>query len=183
MISDKDKIYFIQRQDGDTVTVAISAQSSLEEVVSAFERFLRGAGYYFEGQLDFVDDNFDIKEDEEDCSAPESPKSAAWPFPGGSSDWESSINLDLQNMAAAGPTMTISDDIDFTNFNLDMSLESSEPTVSFADTKNHNDYYYDFDRHGRQDIASLSTNPHPIYTAEQIREMYGNRSNIFHSER
>jgi hypothetical protein len=183
MISDKDKIYFIQRQDGDTVTVAISAQSSLGEVVSAFERFLRGAGFYFEGQLDFVNDEFDIKDDEDDWSVPESLKSAAWPFPDGSSDWETSINLDLQDMGAAGPTLIVSDDIDFSNINLDISPESSEPTVRFEDTNDHNNYYYDFDRHGRQDISSLSTEPHPIYAAEQIRELYSNGTPRFHSEK
>lgn len=149
MISDKDKLYFIQKQDGDTVVVSISAQSSLEDVLGAFERFLRGAGYYFEGQLDFVNDDFDSKDDEEDWYTPESPKSAAWPFPDGSSDWESSINLDLQNMAAAGPTMTISDDIDLSDINLDISLESSEPTIRLSDTAEHSEYYYDFNRNGR----------------------------------
>lgn len=182
-MSNDNKVYFVQKYDGDTVTVTTSAESSLEDVLGAFERFLRGAGYYFDGHIDIVYDEDTKEEDTEDWITPESPMSAAWPFPGGSSDWESSINLDLQNMAAAGPTLTVSDDIDFTNINLDMSLESSEPTIRFTDTDKHTDYYYEFDRHGRQDIASISTEQHPIYTAEQIREMYSNGSNIFHSER
>lgn len=126
-MSNDNKIYFVQKYDGDTVTVTTSAESSLENVLSAFERFLKGAGYYFDGHIDIVYDEDTKEEDTEDWIVPESPASTAWPFPGGSSDWESSINLDLQDMGAAGPTLTISDDVDFTNINLDIAPGAVEP--------------------------------------------------------
>ena len=38
------------------VVVTLSPQSSLDEVLLAFDNFLRGAGYVFVGQIDIVDD-------------------------------------------------------------------------------------------------------------------------------
>lgn len=37
------------------ISVRLSPETSLNEVLEAFEDFLRGAGYHFEGQLDFVE--------------------------------------------------------------------------------------------------------------------------------
>lgn len=168
MMNKDDKMVFFVRNSGETTTVSISAQSSLVEAVEAFERFLRGAGYYFDERLDFVP-----AEEDKLGSAYEEDDSDAIVF--GSSDWEDSINLDLQNMGAAGPTFTVSDDIDFSNINLDLSVDSSEPSVKYVDTDNHNDYYYDLDRHGRDTAnggSSIDSSPWPIYTAEQIREKY-----------
>ena len=67
---------------------------SLNDVIEQFEMFLKGAGYVFDGRLDFVQDNdypdfddeeeyddiesFEYSQHEEDFSAP---SSAAWPFP------------------------------------------------------------------------------------------------------
>ena len=126
MMNKDDKMVFFYRQGHETITVSISAQSSLVEAVEAFERFLKGAGYHFDERLDFVTDEETLGSADENYSfsAPDSPKSAAWPFPHttGSSDWENSINLGLQDMGAAGPVLTVSDDIDFTNINLDLSV-------------------------------------------------------------
>lgn len=126
MMNKDDKMVFFYRQGHETTTVSISAQSSLVEAVEAFERFLKGAGYHFDERLDFVADEETLGSADENYSfsAPDSPESAAWPFPhtAGSSDWENSINLDLQDMGAAGPVLTVSDDIDFTNVNLDLSV-------------------------------------------------------------
>jgi hypothetical protein len=61
------KYTFIKEPDPDnwltegesTLTVTFS-QISLENIVSEFEYFLKGAGFHFEGHLDFVpDDVFD----------------------------------------------------------------------------------------------------------------------------
>lgn len=37
---------------------------SLSNVLEEFEQFLRGSGFYFDGHLDFVIDDFDIKIDD-----------------------------------------------------------------------------------------------------------------------
>lgn len=37
------------------VSVSIPPDSSLNDVLEAFEGFLRGSGYSFAGQLDFID--------------------------------------------------------------------------------------------------------------------------------
>ena len=38
------------------VVMELSAQSTLPDVVSQFELFLKACGYVFDGQLDFVED-------------------------------------------------------------------------------------------------------------------------------
>jgi hypothetical protein len=38
------------------IVVEMDSQSTLDEVVQEFTNFLRGAGYVFEGELDFVVD-------------------------------------------------------------------------------------------------------------------------------
>ncbi|MFN7323043.1 MAG: hypothetical protein ACK5SP_02100 [bacterium] len=48
------------KEPSETITLTIHT-TSLPEVVGAFERFLRGAGYHFEGNLEIVQD-IDIKE-------------------------------------------------------------------------------------------------------------------------
>lgn len=40
---------------GGKVVMEISAESDLTEAIQAFEQFLRGSGYYFDGTLDIVD--------------------------------------------------------------------------------------------------------------------------------
>ena len=105
--------------------MSISAQSSLTEAVEAFERFLKGAGYHFDERLDFVADEETLGSADEDEETP---------IVFGSNDWENSINLDLQNMGAAGPTLTVSDDIDFSNINLHLSAgEVDQIPVLFPD--------------------------------------------------
>lgn len=126
MMNKDDKMVFFYRQGHETTTVSISAQSSLVEAVEAFERFLRGAGYYFDERLDFVpneEDKLGSAYEEEDVN----------PI-FGSNDWESSINFDLQNMGAADATLTVSDDIDLTNINLDIQAGSVDQIPGFGPT-------------------------------------------------
>jgi hypothetical protein len=68
------KYTFIKEPDPDnwltegesTLTVTFS-QISLENIVSEFEYFLKGAGFHFEGHLDFVsDDVFECAKDDLD---------------------------------------------------------------------------------------------------------------------
>lgn len=62
---------------------------TLDEVLENFERFLKGSGYFFDGQLDFVkEDNFEMRDDYSEefekhgISINVPPlDSAAWPFP------------------------------------------------------------------------------------------------------
>lgn len=42
-------------QPTETITLTINT-TSLPEVVGAFERFLRGAGYHFDGNIEIVQD-------------------------------------------------------------------------------------------------------------------------------
>ena len=125
MMNKDDKMVFFYRQGHETITVSISAQSSLTEAVEAFERFLKGAGYHFDERLDFVADEETLGSADEDEETP---------IVFGSNDWENSINLDLQNMGATGPTLTVSDDIDFSNINLHLSAgEVDQIPVLFPD--------------------------------------------------
>jgi len=41
-------------QEGDSTLTVTFSQISLENIVSEFEYFLKGAGFHFEGHLDFV---------------------------------------------------------------------------------------------------------------------------------
>ena len=43
-------------QDGRTNFTQISAESTLDEVLSTFEDFLRGSGFHFDGTLGFVNE-------------------------------------------------------------------------------------------------------------------------------
>ena len=76
----------------ETLTVELHEGASLQQVLETFERFLRGAGYYVEGTLDFVtDEQFwsdDRLYDIEDETTPDEPDNdqqkenpASWPFP------------------------------------------------------------------------------------------------------
>lgn len=47
----------------ETITLTINT-TSLPVVIEAFERFLRGAGFYFDGSLDLVQ-SIEIKESKE----------------------------------------------------------------------------------------------------------------------
>jgi hypothetical protein len=40
-----------------TITMEINGELSLTQVLERFEEFLRGAGFHFDGHLDFVDDD------------------------------------------------------------------------------------------------------------------------------
>lgn len=56
-----DRITFISTsrsaRTGQTEKVILSIETvALDEAVSAFERFLRGAGFYFDGHLELVED-------------------------------------------------------------------------------------------------------------------------------
>ena len=56
--------------DGSKITLEVQ-EESLRNVVEAFERFLKGAGFVYDGYLDFVDDTNDTDEYKE---------SMHWPF-------------------------------------------------------------------------------------------------------
>lgn len=57
-----DYIHFFARSSRNNEAVEISSESTdLAEVLETFERFLRGAGYVFEGKITIINDIF-IKE-------------------------------------------------------------------------------------------------------------------------
>lgn len=52
------KITFIcEHHDGSKITLERSGDSVLPEVLESFEFFLKGAGFHFDGYLDFVQDD------------------------------------------------------------------------------------------------------------------------------
>lgn len=85
----------------ETVSIEIAEHSDLSTVFDAFSRFLKAAGYEFDGNVDIVndqddfnyfedsDDSFDSTNYDEDQAQSESPiegftdtyKSSDWPFP------------------------------------------------------------------------------------------------------
>lgn len=158
MMNKDDRMVFFYRQGHETTTVSISAQSSLVEAVEAFERFLRGAGYYFDEKLDFVP-----QEEDRLGSAYEEDEN---PIVFGSNDWDSSMIFG-SNAGAAEPTLTVSDSIDLTEINLDLSSD-----ISLTATE-HSQYYYDFDRNGRlsgsvDQIPGLESNAWVSFTTEDL---------------
>lgn len=51
-----DKIEFVYQVEGaPKVTLTLSAESTLGQVLEAFEMFLLASGYSFKGQVDIVD--------------------------------------------------------------------------------------------------------------------------------
>ncbi len=47
--------FFYQFSDGHpAISIRMSPAAALPEVLQTFEQFLRGAGYYFDGQIDIV---------------------------------------------------------------------------------------------------------------------------------
>ena len=42
----------------ETVTIEFEGDIALPEMLEKFETFLRGCGFYFDGHLDFVDEQF-----------------------------------------------------------------------------------------------------------------------------
>lgn len=134
MMNKDDKMVFFVRNSGETTMVSISAQSSLIEAVEAFERFLRGAGYYFDERLDFVP----VEEDKLGSAYEEENANPTYSYSGsdvfGSNDWENSINFDLQNMGDV--SLTVSDDIDLTNINLDIQAGTVDQIPGFGPTDN-----------------------------------------------
>jgi hypothetical protein len=55
---DLGNITFKQKyKDGQSITHTIRGDSTLDEVVEAFEYFLKGAGFNFEGHLDIIEDD------------------------------------------------------------------------------------------------------------------------------
>jgi hypothetical protein len=81
-----------ERLQTDEVEIANTLEfrgETLEEVLENFELFLKGSGYIFDGQLDFVkEDDFEMRDDYSEefekhgisINAPPL-DSAAWPFP------------------------------------------------------------------------------------------------------
>jgi len=50
-----------------TITMEVNGELSLPQIVERFEEFLRGAGFHFNGHLDFVnDDDVDDSKDQDD---------------------------------------------------------------------------------------------------------------------
>lgn len=45
------------------VTISLSPESSLPEVVESFESFLRACGYSFDGSLDFIEEEVHERSD------------------------------------------------------------------------------------------------------------------------
>jgi len=61
-----DTMTFVSTTKEPQETISLTIQStSLAEVIDAFERFLRGAGYCFEGNLEIVK-NIEIRSNEAD---------------------------------------------------------------------------------------------------------------------
>ena len=54
---DFGKIRFTQEFDDRKIEMEIRGDSTISEVVEEFEMFLKGAGYQFDGHLDFVDED------------------------------------------------------------------------------------------------------------------------------
>ena len=50
-----NQISFLYNQDGRTNFMQISAESNLDDVCQAFEDFLRGSGFHFDGRVEIVD--------------------------------------------------------------------------------------------------------------------------------
>ena len=61
-------------------TIEFSAET-LDNVLDNIEMFLRGSGFVFNGRLDFVNEDDDIKFYDNSIEASEIPESSAWPFP------------------------------------------------------------------------------------------------------
>lgn len=155
-----DRMVFFVRNSGETATVSISAQSSLIEAVEAFERFLKAAGYYFDEKLDFV------SQEEDKLGSAYEETQTSFDFSAGSNDWDGSMIFG-GNAGAAEPTLTVSDSIDLTEINLDLSSD-----ISLTATE-HSQYYYDFDRNGRlsgsvDQIPGLDSNAWVSFTTEDL---------------
>ncbi len=56
--------YQFSRKD-PAVFMRLAPDSDLSQVFEAFERFLRGAGYHFNGQIDIVSDDLIVNNDAE----------------------------------------------------------------------------------------------------------------------
>lgn len=134
------KMKFIYEQDypnqvPTSTTFEINGDVTLTDVLENFQLFLRGAGFYFDGVVDIVNDEADYDSDDED-SIDLSQDSYEVNIPAGSIDdsfFLDDINLDLSTMAAAGPTFTVSD-------------STTSDTITFPANTNHSVWYYDTDR-------------------------------------
>ena len=77
---------FTSKPDGK-ITLEVT-EDSLTNVVEAFERFLRGAGFVFDGHLDIVDDDLEFEperfevENEFSAELNDLPRSVTMPMPG-----------------------------------------------------------------------------------------------------
>jgi hypothetical protein len=111
-----------------TVTMELSGDLSLTDVLERFQDFLKGCGYHFDGTLDIVYDEVDeITDDLDNLDSS---------YPDGVDYW----NTDNMNTSfgAASETFTVSDNIDLGNVNLDIKLS--------ADDNLHSAYYWDTER-------------------------------------
>lgn len=48
---------FSESTPASTITMEVNGELSLPQILERFEEFLRGAGFYFDGHLDFVNDD------------------------------------------------------------------------------------------------------------------------------
>ncbi len=73
---------FTGKPDGSKITLEVR-EDSLMNVVEAFERFLKGSGFIFDGHLDFVNDEDMSCEEEDEPHEWIQDKMAdrEWPFP------------------------------------------------------------------------------------------------------
>lgn len=80
------KFTFICQEDSIPFSDAVSSKrttefdaDSLHQILEEFEQFLRGCGFYFEGQLDIINENIPIEQVEDNFDFSEIPQNN-WPF-------------------------------------------------------------------------------------------------------
>lgn len=104
-----------------TITMEVNGELSLPQVLERFEEFLRGAGFYFDGHLDIVNDD-EIPQDYDDSDA--------------------NINLD-DSYIYGEPSVSFGTMNDSINLNAGAATETYTVNID-ADT--HSAYYWDKDR-------------------------------------
>lgn len=70
----------IKQEPEETITVTTSSEG-LYEVLAAFERFLQGCGYTFDGHLEFVNDFDEGIPEGQDQYISKDGSEGEWPFP------------------------------------------------------------------------------------------------------
>ncbi len=106
-----------------TITMEVNGELSLPQVLERFEEFLRGAGFFFDGHLDIVNDD-EVSQDYDDSDA--------------------NINLD-ESYIYGEPSVTFGSMDDNMNVNLNAGAATETFTVNI-DADNHSAYYWDKDR-------------------------------------